>query len=99
MYVEETRHQDGKQFPSKTIDKLLTALKHYMKGLNPEAVEILSKKDPRFTGLCGMRDTVSRELREAGVGATVKHTPVISVAEEEKLWSTSVLGINSPRLC
>ena len=68
-----------------------------MKELNPEAVDILSKKDPRFAGLCGMRDTHSRELREAGVGTTVKHTSVFSAAQEEKLWSTSVLGVDSPR--
>ena len=69
-----------------------------MKELNPEAVDILSKKDPRFAGLCGMRDTHSRELREAGVGTTVKHTSVLSVASREgKLWSTSVLGVDSPR--
>ena len=40
-----------------------------MKERNPSAVDILSEKDPRFARLRGTRDTVARELREAGVGA------------------------------
>ena len=94
----ETRCQDGKPFPSRTIDMLLSGLKRYMKELNPEAVNTLGKKDPRFAGLSGTQDTVSRQLHEAGVGTTVKHTSVLSVASREgKLWSTSVLGVDSPR--
>ena len=68
-----------------------------MKELNPEAVDIFYEKDIRFMGLHGMRDTISRQLCEAGVSATVKHTSVLSEAEEEKLWSSDVLGTGSPK--
>ena len=44
-----------------------------------------------------MRDTVARQLREAGVGATVNPTPVIEAQEEERLWSLGVLGVESPK--
>lgn len=97
LYVKETRRKDGKPFPSRTIDMLLCGLKRHMKELNPDAVDILNEKDPRFAGLRGTRDTVSRQLREAGVGATVKHTSVFSAAEEDQLWSAGVLGVDSPR--
>ena len=39
-----------------------------------------------------MRDTVARQQREPGVGATVNPTPVIEALEEEQLWSLGVLG-------
>ncbi len=97
LYVKETRHKDGKPFPSRTIDMLLSGLKRHMKVRNPCAVDILSETDPRFTGLRDTRDTVARQLREAGVGATVKHTAVFSATEEEQLWSTGELGVDSPR--
>ena len=66
-----------------------------MKVLNLEAVDILSEKDPRFAGLRGTRDTLARQLREAGVGGTVKHISIFSAAEEDQLWSTGVLGADS----
>ena len=68
-----------------------------MKERNPSAVDILSEKDPRFAGLHGTRDTVARELREAGMGAAVQHTPVFKTVEEERLWSLGVLCVDSPK--
>lgn len=98
LYVKETRRKDQKQFPSKSIDLLLAGLKRHMKELNPEtAIDIFDEKDTRFNGLRGMRDTRARQLREDGVGANVKHTSVFSETEEEKLWSTDVLGTDSPK--
>jgi len=35
--------KDSNPFPSRSLDVLLSGLKHH---LNPEAVDILSKKDP-----------------------------------------------------
>ena len=51
----------------------------------------------RFVGLRGTRDTVSRQLREQGVGAKVKHAAVISYEEESALWDRGVLGVHSPK--
>jgi len=50
-----------------------------------------------FAGLRGTRDTVARQLREAGVGASVKHHEVISREEENMLWSKGIVGITSPK--
>jgi len=59
--------EHGNLFPLRRLDML----KCHMKELNPEVVDILSGKDPGFAGLRSMRDTVARQLCEAGVGATV----------------------------
>ena len=50
-----------------------------------------------FAGLRGTRDTVARQLREASVGASVKHHEVIS-REENMLWSKGIVGIASPKV-
>lgn len=55
---------------SQSLDMLLSGLKRHL-------------KDPRFVGLCGTHDTVARQLHEAGVAATVNHTPAIEAVEQE----------------
>ena len=44
----------------------------------------------------GALQTVFKNLRDDGVGATVKHASVISPDEEELLWSTGTIGEHSP---
>ena len=56
----------------------------------------MDRKDRRFADLNGAISSVFRKLREEGIGALVKHAPVISPEEEEKLWSSKVLGTSSP---
>ena len=46
----------------------------------------LDKSDPRFKHLRCACESMSRELRKAGVGGEVKHAPVISAEEEDQLW-------------
>ena len=50
LFVKETRRVDGKLFPSRTIDMLLSGLKRYQLE-NPVSVDFLSEKNPMFAGL------------------------------------------------
>ena len=36
------------------------------------------------------------DLQQQGIGAEVKHTPVISPEEENQLWTTGMLGTDTP---
>ena len=93
LFVIETKRSDGKDFPSKSIDLLLSGIKRYMvaqvKEKDPSMcpVNFLCESDHRFAGLRGTRDRIARERRQMGVGAEVKHAEVISVEELEKLWA------------
>ena len=40
---------------------------------------------------------MARQLREEGVGASVKHTSVISYEEEAALWNAGVVGLHTPK--
>ena len=98
LYVMETHRVDGKKFPSKSIDCLLSRLLRHMREINPtNASNFLDENDPNYAGLRGTRDTVTRQLRSDGIEATVKHTEVISKEEEELLWSSGVIGVDNPR--
>ena len=96
LYEGDEKSIDGKLFPSRTIDMLLSGLKCYRLEKNPVSVDILSEKDPVFAGLRGTRDTVARQLWEAGVGASVKHTEGFT-KEESMLWCKGILGSTSPK--
>ena len=65
--------------------------------LNPNAPNFLDEKNPHFAGLRGTRDCISRQLREEGIGVSVKHTSTISVDEEEMLWTSGTLGVSNPK--
>ena len=68
-----------------------------MKSVDPILPNFFVENDYRFDGLRGTRDTVSRQLREDGVGSSVKHAEVITYEEEDKLWDREVLGSSTPK--
>ena len=88
---------NGKDFPSKTIDLLLSGLKRYMvaqlKEKDPSLcpINFLSERDHHFAGLHGTRDQIVCEHRQMGIGAEVKHAEVLSMDEEDVLWRTGTL--------
>ena len=97
LFALEARKLDGSKYPSNTLNMVLSGLKRYMVRSNPDTPNFLDEKDLRFSGLRGTRDTVSRRLREEGVGASVKHTAVISHDEESALWESGVIGVHNPK--
>ena len=97
LFVIEVRKQDSNKHPSKTIDLLLTGLKHHMKEINPSTPNFLNEEDDRFKGLHGTRDTIACQLREQGIGASVKHVEVTTHEEEALLWDQGILGVSTPR--
>ena len=86
----EARKQDGTRYPSRSIDILLAGLKRHMKEISPSAPNFLNEEDDRFRGT---RDTVARQLREEGIGASVKHAEVISHEEKALLWERGILEL------
>ncbi len=70
-----------------------------MKSIDPTLPNFFDEKDYRFDGLRGTRDTISRQLREDGVGSSVKHAEVIIITYEEEvtLWDREVLGSSTPK--
>ena len=96
-YVAETRNKQGKPYPPSTLYQFLTGLLRYMRDINEEAPNFVDKKDHRFSVLHKTLDSVFRELRTANVGTTIRNAEPFSAAEEEKLWSTGVLGTDTPK--
>ena len=98
-FVVEARRADGNKYPSSTtcIYHLLAALLRYSPSKCRGTPNFLDKSDPRFRELRGACESISRQLRQAGVGAEVKHAALITPDEEDMLWTSGVLGVSSPK--
>ena len=57
---------------------------------------ILDKSDIRFRDLHQTLDTVCVSLRREGIGAEVKHAKILSAEDEEALWTSGVLSVDTP---
>ena len=78
-----------------TIFFLLSGLLRRIRVIDLDCPNFLNVKDPQFCEMHTIIDTDFHELRDAGIGAEVKHTSVISKDEENKLWE-GVIGVDMP---
>ena len=67
-----------------------------MRECHGDTPDFLSKKDAYFRDLRGTLACIFSELRKMGVGAEVKHTPIIT-KEEAQLWSAGAMGTDTPK--
>ena len=56
----------------------------------------MEKSGLRFKELRAACDNVARQLRKDSVGAEVKHAPVFTKEEEDRLWESGINGVDSP---
>ena len=76
-FVVEVRHEEGQQYPPNSVNQLLAGLWRHILSKMPDAPNFMNKKDSRFFQLNGAVSSVFRKLREQGVGASIKHAPVV----------------------
>ena len=93
----EARKQGGEPYPPTTLQAILSGLLRYMRERHGDTPDFLSKKDARFRDLQGTLECTFSDLRKKGIGAEVKHTPVITKEEEGQLWLAGVMGVDTPK--
>ena len=96
MYVTETRSKAGKPYPPKTVYALLCGILREMNVANSDYPNFLSKEDPSFRMFHVTLDNYFKLLRSDGIGSTSPHTEGISMDEENTLWDSGVLNVESP---
>ena len=72
-------------------------LQCYMKEEKVCAMNIFDRDDPGFKRLYYTCDNYFRELHADGVGSQSRPTEVLTPADEEKLWPTGVLSVETPK--
>ena len=97
VYIVETRKTNGELYPPATIHSLLSGLLRHMRNIDAQrSPNIFAKNDPRFQVLHTTMDSIYRQLRAQGVGATKHSAEVFSKEDENLLWSSGIIGINNP---
>uniref|UniRef100_A0A1X7TT57 DUF3504 domain-containing protein n=1 Tax=Amphimedon queenslandica TaxID=400682 RepID=A0A1X7TT57_AMPQE len=97
VYISETRNKSGELYPPSTIQSLLSGILRYMRQENPSYPNFFSKDDPAFSTFQATLNNVFKSLRSGGIGAEASHTETITSEEEDTLWETGVLNIDSPK--
>ncbi len=95
LCLVEARKGNGEPYPAKTIYHLLAGLLRYARSKQPACPNFLDSKDVRFKKLQGTMDTQFRKLRQAGVGAEVKHAGIITEQEESLFWDLGIFEVCS----
>ena len=96
-FVVEARRKDGEPYPVRTLYLLLAGLLRYGRSKSKLCPNLKDKSDCHFSELSRVCESVSRQLHKDGVGASVKHTAIITPEEEDLLLDKGVMGIYAPK--
>lgn len=95
-FVVEAWHEYGERYPTTTITNLLSGLWRFACNKSSDYPNFMDRRDRCFADLNGAISSIFHKLREDGIGAVVKHAPVVTPQEEDLLWSTGAIGTSSP---
>ena len=96
VFVTELRKSDGSEYTPRSIAQLLAGLQRYINARKKEPLKIVDGRSPVFKDLHNVLDRRYRELHAQGIGATKRQSEILSHSEEEQLWETETLGVDSP---
>ena len=95
-FVVEAHRENGSPYPPTSISNMLAGLYRYCKKFDGSCANFMNRKDPAFKELSGALQVRYRDLRQAGIGAVVKHAPLVTADEEEALWVSKSIGDHDP---
>ncbi len=97
-FIVETRKTNGAQYPPATLHSLLCGVLRCMRESNPVGCpNFLDKKDTRFRPLQRTLDYYFNKLHSDGVGRKVKHAETISLEEDNSIWRSGLMDLNTPK--
>ena len=97
VFINKTRSKTGDPYPPKMIQSLLAGILRSMRLLNSSYPNFFNKEDPAFTTFQVTLDNLFKCLRSEGVGAQSANTETISSEEENQLWASGVINVDSPK--
>ena len=90
---EVKKANSSEDYPSKTLYELVIAIQKF---LNYNKVHWKLIHDEEFEEVRNVLDNVMQKRTKSGIGNLKKQAEVISYEYEEKLWTSNILGENSP---
>ena len=80
--------KDGSPYPPRSIHHYLLGIQRHIRTETKQELNVINDKE--FLELRNLLDALFHKLHSAGVGTTVKRTPVLLQSDEEKLWSSDL---------
>ena len=93
-FVVEVRKLDGTEYPPNTLYHICAGIQ---RSLRDSGLILDIFKDPQYSPFQNSPDGEMKRLQSSGLGTKKRQAEVISVDEEEKLWSTGQLGDSNPQ--
>lgn len=97
VFITETRGKSGEPYHPKTLQFLLSGILRHMKAQHAHYPNFMDKDDPSFRKFNVTLDNLLKSLRADGVGADSMQTETITSDEENQLWRSAVLNVDSPK--
>ena len=97
QFVTEIRKKDGAVYPSETLYALVCGIQRYIR-IHGKRPELDFFTNPVFSELKLSLDAEMKRIGGLRIGTKRKKAEVISVEQEERLWSSGVLGDKSPQI-
>ena len=92
-FIVEVRRLDGKEYPPNTLREIIICIQMYLHENN---VMLKLIDGPQFVRLRNVLDNVMKERHSLGYGVK-QSAEVISLAHEDALFSSGVVGLDSPQ--
>ena len=94
-YISETPKVDGTEYTPQTLYLLLAGIQRHIRKVNPSS-SINIFQDIEFKPIKHVCDSVFKRLHAKGIGTETKAIAVLSVTEEDRLWESGVMGLDTP---
>ena len=93
-FTTETRKENGSHYPPRTLNLLLMGLQRHIWSTRPgRKINLLSE----FHCLQNVCDSYYRKLHAMGIGTERKVTEVFDANDEDRLWSSGTLNLDTPQ--
>jgi hypothetical protein len=92
----EVKQKNGDSYTPKSVLQLLINLQKYALDQNDEAFHFMNQKDQRFKRIHTVLDNLSKKLHKDGIGASKVQARVVTIAEEDKMWTNGAMGTETP---
>ena len=95
-FITEVRRKDGNDYPPNTVTHITAGLqRHLREECGRPGINLLKKDDTTFDLFWKSLNARMKKLTNRGVGVKVKRADPVFKSDEEKLWSTGVLNMDS----
>uniref|UniRef100_A0A158P580 Uncharacterized protein n=1 Tax=Tetranychus urticae TaxID=32264 RepID=A0A158P580_TETUR len=91
-FVMEVRNKDGEEYSPNSIKQIMTNLFRYLKdNCHYPGLSFVDRKSPFFKII----EARMKKMRINGLGLQLKKADVVTADDEEKLWATKVINMDT----